>query len=160
MLETLRIGIQEKGLKDLIHDLPDNIIMAEIGCYKGESALLFFNSGKVNKLYAIDPWYGFEMAEKEFDRKLDGKNVIKLKMTMNDAIQSLPILDMVYIDGNHSYKWVKNDILLSLKVVKKDGIIAGHDYSDNYKDRVVKAVNQIFGTPDKIYPDSSWIIKL
>ena len=160
MLETLRSGIQEKGLKDLIHDLPNDITMAEIGSYHGESALLFLNSGKINKLYAIDTWIEsiFKIAEDEFDKKLDGKNVVKLKMTMNQAIQFLPKLDMVYIDGAHSYKLVKKDILASLKVIKKDGIIAGHDYSDQYKDRVVKAVDEILGTPDKIYIDTSWII--
>jgi len=156
MIEKLRYGIYEEGLKNLIADLPDNLVMAEIGCWIGESALLFLNSGKVDQFFAVDIWRR-SIGEKYFDKNLKGRKITKLKMPMNKAISYLPSLDFVYIDGSHSYKWVKDDILSSLKVIKKGGIIAGHDYSSKYKDRVVKAVNEILGVPDKIYKDNSWL---
>jgi hypothetical protein len=159
MLQTCRQDEQREGLLQLINDLPSGITMAEIGCWRGESALLFLNSGKVNKFYAIDTWahkYANE-AEAEFDTVTKDMNVIKFKMTMFSAVNKLPDLDFVYIDGDHSYHWVKNDILSSLNVVKKGGMIGGHDYADKYSDRVVRAVNEILGIPDKFYVDSSWI---
>ena len=162
MLIPQRLGIQKIGLESLINNLPDNLIMAEVGCYQGESATIFLDSGKVRKLYAIDIWAapGFDLAEQRFDEITKGRDVKKLKMTMDKAIEFLPGLDFIYIDGCHSYEWIKSDVLSSLKRVKKGGIIAGHDYSDNYKDRVVRVVNEILGKPDKLYGDTSWLVKL
>jgi len=52
----MRNEANTQGLLDLINSLPTDIIMAEIGCYKGESTELFINSGKIKKLFAIDIW--------------------------------------------------------------------------------------------------------
>jgi len=158
-LQNCRENEQAEGLRDLIADLPEGITMAEVGCYRGESTLMFMQSGKVKKLYAIDTWPPgqFEIAEREFNEKLAGYNVVKLKMTMEEAVKYLPKLDFIYIDADHSYEWVTKDIIASLKVIKLGGLIGGHDYADNYSTRVVKAVNQILRLPDKLYKDTSWI---
>ncbi len=37
-------------------------------------------------------------------------------------------LDFVYIDANHEYDYVKQDITEWTKKVKPGGIVAGHDY--------------------------------
>ena len=37
-------------------------------------------------------------------------------------------IDFVYIDGNHTFKYVAEDICEWSKKVKSGGIIAGHDY--------------------------------
>ena len=37
-------------------------------------------------------------------------------------------LDFVYIDGNHSFKFVAEDIFEWSKKVKPGGVISGHDY--------------------------------
>jgi len=157
-LQECRNGEQAEGLKDLISDLPSDIVMAEIGVWRGEAAMLFLDSGKVKKYYGVDIWRtgDSKIAEREFDNKVKGRNALKIRMDMSLAIHKLPILDFVYIDGSHTYKSVKNDIRASLRVVKK-GIIGGHDYADKYKDRVVKAVDEMLGCPDKVYKDSSWI---
>ena len=39
-------------------------------------------------------------------------------------------LDFVYLDGNHAYDFIKQDIELWYPKVKKGGIVAGHDYLD------------------------------
>jgi predicted O-methyltransferase YrrM len=36
--------------------------------------------------------------------------------------------DLVYIDADHSYDGVLNDLELSYKKVKRNGFICGHDY--------------------------------
>ena len=51
-------------------------------------------------------------------------------------------LDLVYIDGDHSYNGVKNDLNISYKKVKTGGYICGHDYSPDIFDGVVKAVDE------------------
>ena len=179
----LKKGMRGKnnGIIHLVNYLPDNVIMAEIGCYAGEGALFFLKSGKIKKYYAVDPWKdslegevegteefkqrtkfvydNIEWAEKSFDiRILPYKDiVVKLKMTFFEAWHLLPQLDLIYIDGDHRYDGVLNDILLAKKLVKKGGIISGHDYHWE-SPGVIKAVDEVFGKPLKIYPDSSWRI--
>ena len=163
----------------LIKDLPNDLIMAEIGCYAGESTLMFLKSGKVKQLFAIDPWplklkgeikgtkefierinyvySNMSWAEKSFDIRVSPfLNVVKLKMTFDEAFNSLPKLDFIYIDGDHRYKAIINDIGLAKRIIKAGGIIAGHDYTEESHD-VIRAVNESFGKIDKIYADSSWV---
>lgn len=156
MIIPQRQGVQKEGLAALISDMPSDMVMAEIGCYAGESASMFIESGKVVMLYAVDPWTNTKEAEPVFDYLLQTGKVVKCKGRINDFIDMLPELDMAYIDGDHEYISVKNDILQVLKKLKPGGIIAGHDYSAQYRDMVVRAVHETIGTPDKVYADTSF----
>ena len=69
-------------------------------------------------------------------------------------------LDFVYIDGNHQYDYVINDIKLSLKKLKKNGIISGHDYGSKIHMGVTQAVQEIFTKPDIVFKDKSWLVML
>ena len=51
-------------------------------------------------------------------------------------------LDFIYIDGNHACEYVLKDIEVARKIVKKGGVISGHDYH-----------------PDKPSPDSDEVYK-
>jgi len=58
-------------------------------------------------------------------------------------------VDFVYIDANHSYRFVKEDILAWLPKVKKGGVIGGHDMdwrdeAQNDEYSVRRAVEEIF----------------
>jgi len=44
-------------------------------------------------------------------------------------------IDLVFIDGNHSYKYVLSDIEHWEPIVRKGGIVAGHDYVDNPRNK-------------------------
>ena len=67
-------------------------------------------------------------------------------------------LDMVFIDGNHSYDEVIMDINYWLPKVKQNGILAGHDYTDE-NSAVRDAVDSIF-PKNKIRIDGwCWIIE-
>ena len=64
-------------------------------------------------------------------------------------------VDFVYIDANHAYKYVKEDIVAWLPKIKKGGVIAGHDWDwkDKQKDNelaVKKAVEEVFDR-DKVH---------
>jgi hypothetical protein len=164
------------GLLELIKKIPSNIVMAEIGCYAGESTSLFLNSGKIKTLYAIDPWkIGYDNSDPASNSDMlevenlfnirtnicmnnnKGIELLKLKMTLKDAFEMLPELDLIYIDGDHTYNGVLNDILLGKKKVKIGGIISGHDYRKT--NPIVVAVNEVLGIPDFIFSDTSWMIK-
>jgi predicted O-methyltransferase YrrM len=68
-------------------------------------------------------------------------------------------LDFVFIDANHDFEFVKQDIESWLPKIKPGGYIGGHDYSesDGHKG-VVKAVDEAF--PEKEIIGTSWLVKL
>jgi hypothetical protein len=96
------------------------------------------NQRKWNQKYMDDYYKHFKKTTSQF------KNKIKvLKMTSSEAAQHIPdsSLDFCFIDGNHDYKYVKQDIKLYLPKVRKGGLFGGHDYSDIFSD-VKKAVHE------------------
>jgi len=161
----------KNGLLDLCKEFPNKATMIEIGSYAGESTKLFFESGKIKKLYAVDPWQAgyndtdnasksdFKLVEKTFDENVKDLNIVKFKTTFSGAFKSLPKANVIYIDGNHDYEYVLNDIHYALRKIKRGGIICGHDYH-TYGGDVPKAVKEIFGRPDKIFKDTSWMKKI
>ena len=56
--------------------------------------------------------------------------------TNSKLIQSFPegYFDFIYIDGDHSYKGAKSDLINYFPKVRQGGIIAGHDYCCNRKE--------------------------
>ena len=114
---------------------------AEIGTYKGEYAEVICKAGL--KLYAIDPWsvykgYNFERKQARQDtlygiakERLEPYDCELVRKTSMDALEDFEdeSLDFVYIDGNHSFRYIAEDICEWTKKVKKGGIISGHDYA-------------------------------
>lgn len=163
----------KKGLQELIDKLPKDCIMAEIGSYIGESTELFANGCK--KIYAIDFWknyydksdkrfyqYPMKLVEQVFDIRMKKfKNLIKIKKSSKEASNEFEdeILDFVYIDSNHQYENVLEDIKTWLPKIKSNGMIGGHDYG--YLPDVTKAVNQMFGKNNvETFRDTSWLVRL
>lgn len=160
------------GIRDLIADLPDNITMVEIGSYRGESAELFLASGKVSKIFCVDPWKPFydskdpaaftdmRKVEADFDQRFaSDPRVSKEKGVLEDFVArypEMPQIDFVYIDGCHSEEATLSDLNTTLRHLRPKRAIAGHDYNQAWGG-VVKAVNATLGKPDKVYSDSSWI---
>lgn len=168
----MRNHINTAGLIDLIKTLPEGLVMAEIGCYAGQSTKMFMQSGKVEKLFAIDIWedsldiyrniiegHSFNLVEKAFDESVADYNVVKYKSTFDRVESLLPQLDFIYIDANHEYDYVKKDIQTALKKLKPKGIISGHDYHYT-SPGVIKCVNEFFGKPDIVFTDHSWLVHL
>ena len=57
------------------------------------------------------------------------ENTTIIAATTNDASKTVEgLFDMVFVDADHSYEAVRQDIDNWLPKVKKGGIIAGHDY--------------------------------
>jgi hypothetical protein len=79
----------------------------EIGCDKD----ILFNSIKIKKKIGVDP--------------VSGGNI---RMTSDDFFRNnKDKFDIIFIDGLHQYKQVKNDIINSLKFLNKNGVILLHD---------------------------------
>jgi hypothetical protein len=58
--------------------------------------------------------------------------------------------DFVYIDGNHSYSHVKEDLRLWFPKVKRGGVFAGHDYFDAVADKDLEPIFCDGVTPAKL----------
>ena len=171
----MRDQVGTEGLLNLIKELGDNSnkTMIEIGSFIGESTVLFAQSFK--EVIAIDPFlpdydtadptsYSFEFKnvyESYLGRTGDYQNIKTIVSTSVDALDQLKGLqfDFIYLDGLHTYEGVKTDIVNYLPLVKTSGVIGGHDYTNKIPHLVgvYNAVNEIFGHPDKVFADNSWI---
>ena len=171
----MRDGEQADGLLSMIHDLGDtrNMTMVEIGSYLGESTIMF--AQKFKKVITIDPFIN-NYDDSEYPKKYAAlsvvyekflenisaySNIFHIRKKSDDAIfDIIDEVDFVYIDGHHTYEQVKKDIINYKKVIKDGGIIGGHDFCDVWEQRVVKAVVECLGIPDKVYKDFSWVKKI
>lgn len=118
---------------------------AEIGVSTGRYSKVLCQSIPNLKLYCIDPWTAYnDYVEAHNDagqsllndcyqkaqERLSSYNCEFLKMNSMEAVKLIDdnSLDFVFIDGNHSFEYVVNDIAEWSKKVRIGGIIAGHDY--------------------------------
>ena len=87
-----------------------------------------------------------------------GYKYTPIRALSNEAVNKFEneSCDVVFIDMEHTYEAVKNDINIWLKKVKSGGYMAGHDYVDGWPG-VVKAVNEAFGEENIIRIDDCWI---
>lgn len=114
---------------------------AEIGVWRGSYTEKFCQVGL--KTYAIDPWlcypgYRNPGSQKRFDTKYEYAkkllapypNCTIVRKTSMDALADFPdgSLDWVYIDANHLFRYVAEDLVEWTKKVRKGGVVAGHDY--------------------------------
>ena len=120
----------EKGLK----------VGAEIGVEQGEYTEVLCKSGL--EIYAIDAWKAYKGYRDHVNqKKLDGflekvkerlapYNCHIMKGFSLDAIKHFKdgSLDFVYIDANHRFIDIAQDIWHWSRKVRKGGIVAGHDY--------------------------------
>lgn len=96
-------------------------------------------------LSCIDPWVAYTEGDKvhtqdevdeiygEAKRRLSPYECVLHRMISMDAVElfSDNSLDFVFIDGNHSYSYVLEDITEWTKKVKPGGIVAGHDFCED-----------------------------
>lgn len=143
--------------------LKKDFLMLEIGAWAGSSTLLFADQlRKVNgKIITVDIWDNYteikgskypknhnrqKMKEANINDKMykifihnikssGYKNISFLRMKSEQALKlfSDKSFDLIYIDGDHSYKQIKKDIILAKKKIKKNGIICGDDLGIEYK---------------------------
>jgi len=141
----------------------------EIGIHKGDFSKQLAKQLKPKKLILVDPWIAYDddiyakswygnssksnqsIQDKYFlDIRKYFENEIKIstveihrKTSDNFFNKNQNMFDLIYIDGNHLFDFVKRDIINSLKFIKQDGIIVLDDYNVAgwWDDGITKAVD-------------------
>ena len=117
--------------------------VAEVGVETGVTARHVLDSCNLEAYFAVDPG-----VNKDFFHSCLTDKISFFKMTSEKAAKFFTdgCLDLVFIDANHTYPFVKQDIQLWLPKIKKGGIICGHDYNDFMHVGVKQAVDEIFAS--------------
>ena len=146
-----------------------NSLILEIGVHRGDFSKELLKNFNPKKLVLVDPWLAFDevVYENSFygNKYKDGqkvqnkfyKEVMKIfeSEILNNKVEIIRDIsenffnknkakfDLIYIDGNHLYDFVKSDISNSLECLSEDGIIVLDDYRLKgwWKDGVTKAVD-------------------
>lgn len=120
--------------------------LVELGSHTGVSFFAFCEAVKQSWLkttcYAVDTWKGDEQAGfygedvyikfSEYNKKYYSNFATMLRMKFDDAIQYFKdeSIDILHIDGLHTYDAVKHDFYTWLPKVKPGGIILFHDVAE------------------------------
>lgn len=139
-------------LKDLIEKNNFKII-AEVGVRDGRTTFFLLDNIPDLIIYAIDMnisgFYNKDIKEKYKDR------LIAIEATSEEAADQIKdnSLDLVFIDANHSYQFVRTDIIKYTPKLKYNGLLTGHDI--DYPG-VNKAVKELIKNYD-IGPNYVWL---
>jgi predicted O-methyltransferase YrrM len=133
---------------------------AEIGVQDGYFSRAILDVWKGRKLYSIDPWMEFaseeyidiaNIAQSEQENRYQGTvETLKrfgershiLRQTSEEAADRFREgqLDFAYLDAQHTYEAVKQDLALYYPKIKKGGVLAGHDYLDGHLEQGIFGV--------------------
>jgi len=123
-------------------------IFVEIGTWDGGFSFDLLQNTQCDKLYCVDPYRHFEdssypdgmntLTQAEFDNKYEkvrqrlsefGARVEFIRSLSKEASTKFDYesVDFVYIDGNHDYKYVLDDIITWFPKVKSGGYLCGDD---------------------------------
>ncbi len=139
---------------DLVRNFrPKRIV--ELGTYRGTSLFSFLQAekdgGGVADVSGVDTWEGdkhtgyysdvlYKNVRRIVDKYYDELDVHLLKMTFDEAHSNFEegTIDLLHIDGLHTYEAVKHDYQTWLPKVSPDGIIIMHDIAVDHLDFGVK----------------------
>lgn len=147
---------------------------AEIGTEAGRYAEEICRGVPGVKLYCVDPYQAYDRyADHVSQSRLENFYTVAQSRLLHqnkfdvefirapslDAVKQFEPagLDFVFIDGNHHFDFVVQDIIAWAPIVKPGGIVAGHDYKAEGSETtpipfgVIEAVNA-YTTAHKISP--------
>jgi hypothetical protein len=153
--EILGGGLQ--NIVNIIRDINPRV-GAEVGVYRGDTSRLLLETFPGLFLYLVDTWAGDSVGDNIFSGKSAYYDTIKNVEEYRDRVHILHtqsvlaagavpdgLLDFVFIDADHEYESVRDDIEAWFPKVRLGGLITGHDYNQMRFPGVVQAVNERFG---------------
>lgn len=165
---------------DLVRNLKPQIIV-ELGSHYGHSffsmAEAVFDEKYAAKLYPVDTWKGDKHAgfydndvyvrfNLIVDKYFDQLQINPLRMTFNKALDKFAdqSIDLLHIDGLHTYEDVKEDFDNWLPKLKKEGIILMHDIVEMKDDfgvyKLWEEIKQKYHTIDFVHSHGLGVVIL
>ena len=164
-------GLRIDPEHELLSLVPRGSVCAEIGVWKGDLSAWILKPVEPVKLHLIDPWrfepspeyrrawYGGSVATSQVDMDRIHDSVVRrfgpevadgrVEIYRATSMEAAPrfedgSLDWIYIDGNHRYEFVRDDLEAYERKVKEGGLITGDDYTRPgwWEDGVRRAVDQ------------------
>lgn len=131
----------------------------EIGCYRGVSTEVWLLH--CASVVAVDPWPDVSVRREFLARCSHYPHLEMIEGYSPGVLRSLidRRFDLCYIDGDHSYEAVCQDIHVCLPLVRPGAFIGGHDYGGDCPG-VAQAVDELLGKPPWRFSDGSWLVKL
>lgn len=163
----------------LIKNMNKNVNVLEIGGYSGKTTEYLLKNCKdyIDEYFVIDPYQFYEEYDNIFDQRTDQNKLdiaYKQMKLLEKKYSKLTLLkefsedcvslftdeyfDLIFIDANHKYEYVKKDIINWYSKVKHSGIISGHDYNYPGLDGVKYAVDELF-EKCQIQDDYVWYVE-
>ena len=164
-------GSQVAGLINLINHILDQdkdaTTWCEIGSNLGESALIISSFPQIQKLYCIDHFWDGDRQFNEFVQRT-AINKDKIELLRHKSLElygKFPpnILDVMYIDGNHEYESVKQDLEFAYFIIKPHKFICGHDYNMQHagcKQAIDEFITLRNLKIQKVFCDTSFVIQI
>lgn len=124
--------LEQETLAAYASNMPDNGIIVEIGAEFGMSASLFcWFAPHTAKIYSIDLFPG-DLLQVHTDNLKRAGFAGRSKQIQGDSAQigfgwQLGKIDLLFIDGDHSYNGVQRDIAAWIPHVKVNGVVIFHD---------------------------------
>jgi hypothetical protein len=150
------------------HLIPEGGTYLEVGVLFGASLVTMARLRPDIQLIAVDPWRDSPTpgwcGASEFGPVVEANggdlflaflrlmlehapDVLKRTRVIRGSADTVTLhtpVDMLFIDGNHAEPYVRADLLAYGPLVKRGGVVAGHDYSPDYPG-VIAAVDDFFG---------------
>jgi hypothetical protein len=150
----------------------------EIGVLRGATCkrLLQHCGEFIGQYWAIDPWQragsGMEKrggwSQHTWDEKHLGVCMLmqrypQLKVLRTTSLEAAKVMkkmkfDAAFIDANHTYPMVRVDIKAWKPLIKKGGLLTGHDYAPGKRyTGVQEAVNELLHPVEIFRPQKIWV---
>ena len=142
---------------------------AEIGTARGSFAITISVNNPKCKLYCIDAWATYnglndytdqkqldEYAAAALHRLKPYKNIEIINDLSMDAVKRFDdeSLDFVYIDANHEFPYIAEDLFHWEKKVRSGGIVAGHDYLKTPRNDGMIQVREVVNAYAEAFPNN------
>jgi cephalosporin hydroxylase len=116
---------------NLLQSLPEDALVVEVGLQYGRSSAVALQVCRERKLryHGIDPFIGHPEVEEQWLKmaRSTGYRFQLSRLSANEVIIGEPI-DLVLIDGDHTYQGVLDDCNHFLPQVRQGGYAVLHDY--------------------------------
>lgn len=158
--------------------------VVEVGVWRGQLCREVLKERRDAVMTLVDPWLAGRPGEPWYESgsKMARCSQAEVDEVMEEALRSIEFasrrwtvirstsveaaplvldgtVDLVFIDADHSYHGVRDDIEAWLPKVRAGGWIGGHDYRSVRFPGVERAVHERFGKPEH-GANSTWFVRV